>query len=42
MIIKHLVISGGGPAGVLMYGGLKHLHINKVCNLQNIQSIYCT
>ena len=42
MIIKHLVISGGGPAGVLMYGGLKHLQINKFWNLQNIQSIYCT
>ena len=42
MIIKHLVISGGGPAGVLMYGGLKHLHINNFWNLKNIQSIYCT
>ena len=42
MNIKHLVIGGGGPAGVLMYGALKHLNNNNIWNLQNIQSIYST
>jgi len=25
MTIKHLVLSGGGPAGLCIYGAIKHL-----------------
>lgn len=42
MNIKHLVISGGGPAGLIMFGALKHLNENNIWSLKNIESIYCT
>lgn len=42
MNIKHLVISGGGPAGLIMFGALKHLNENNIWRLKNIESIYCT
>ena len=40
MTIKHLVISGGGPAGFVTYGALKELHMKKTWKLENIKSIY--
>jgi len=42
MTIKHIVFSGGGPAGVVFYGALKELNKNKVWELKNIESIYAT
>lgn len=39
-VIKHLVISGGGPAGLLTYGAIQHLAKQDVWNLKNIKSIY--
>ena len=39
-IIKHLVISGGGPAGFLTYGALRYTAQQKVWNLNEIKSIY--
>jgi predicted acylesterase/phospholipase RssA len=38
--IKHLVFSGGGPAGLVNYGALKYLAKTDFWNLQNIKSIY--
>ena len=38
--IKHLVFSGGGPAGLITYGAAKYLAQNGVWSLANIQSIY--
>jgi len=40
--IKHLVLSGGGPIGLVEYGALKYLTANNIINLANIQSIYTT
>ena len=42
MTIKHLVFSGGGPAGMIFYGALKELHKNNVWDLKNIETIYAT
>jgi hypothetical protein len=42
MPIKHLVISGGGPAGLVEFGILKHLSINNIIKYENIESIYAT
>ena len=42
MVIKHLVISGGGPTGFLSYGAAKYLEKNKFWNIENIESIYGT
>lgn len=39
-IIKHLVFSGGGPAGLLTYGAAKHLSKKGFWNISNIKSIY--
>ena len=38
--IKHLVISGGGPAGFLTYGALRHLAQKEFWKLADIESIY--
>jgi len=40
--IKHLVFSGGGPAGLISYGACKQLHKDKFWELKNIKSIYGT
>ena len=41
MTIKHLVFSGGGPVGLVLYGAAKRL--NTVCwDIKNIESIYGT
>lgn len=39
-IIKHLVMSGGGPAGLITYGAAKYLHQKGFWKLENIESIY--
>lgn len=38
--IKHLVFSGGGPAGLITYGATKYLAKTGVWSLANIKSIY--
>ena len=42
MTIKHLVISGGGPTGLLSYGAAKYLEQQKFWSMDNIESIYGT
>ena len=39
-IIKHMVFSGGGPAGLITYGAVKELAEANVWSLHNIQSMY--
>ena len=41
-MIKHLVISGGGPTGLISYGSLKTLSQNNYWKLSNIQSVYAS
>lgn len=38
--IKHLVISGGGPAGFFTYGALRYLALKEFWRLEDIESIY--
>jgi len=40
--IKHLVISGGGPAGFSFYGAIKECHCQNLWTLENIESMYGT
>jgi predicted acylesterase/phospholipase RssA len=40
--LKHLVLAGGGPIGLIAYGILKESHRLGKWNIQNIQSIYGT
>jgi len=40
MIIKHLVLSGGGDGGYILYGALKYLSQNKYFNIENIETIH--
>jgi len=40
--IKHLVISGGGPAGFSFYGAIKECHCQRLWTLENIESMYGT
>jgi len=40
MTIKHLVISGGGPSGILAYGIASHLEKKDFWHLVNIKSMY--
>jgi predicted acylesterase/phospholipase RssA len=42
MIIKHLVIAGGGPLGYTFLGALQHLNEEKYWLIENIESIYAT
>ena len=42
MTIKHIVISGGGPTGVIALGALQHLEKQQFWNIENIESMYCT
>ena len=42
MTIKHLVLSGGGPVGLLEYGILKNLSQKKIIKYENIKSIYAS
>ena len=41
-IIKHLVLSGGGPTGLIEYGAIKYLTNNNIINHNTIESIYAT
>ena len=41
-MIKHIVINGGGPTGIMCYGALKCLFENKFIQIENIQSVYST
>ena len=40
MTIKHIVISGGGPSGLLSYGVIAQLHKKGFWQLENIKSMY--
>jgi predicted acylesterase/phospholipase RssA len=40
MTIKHLVISGGGPSGILSYGVVSQLHKKGFWKLADIKSMY--
>jgi len=40
MKIKHIVISGGGPTGLMSYGSLKLLNKRDLWNYDNIETIY--
>ena len=42
MTIKHIVLGGGGPFGVVAFGALKYLHDIKFWNIKEIKSIYST
>lgn len=42
MTIKHIVISGGGPTGLLSYGAAKYLEQQHFWSMDNIESIYGT
>tara|TARA_B110001452_G_scaffold179773_1_gene150921 strand:+ start:1174 stop:2109 length:936 start_codon:yes stop_codon:yes gene_type:complete len=42
MTIKYLVLCGGGPVGLTIYGALKELHKENVWKLENIKTIYAT
>ena len=42
MTIKHIVISGGGPTGLLSYGAAKYLEEQHFWSMDNIESIYGT
>ena len=41
-MIKHLVLSGGGPTGLTTYGVLKKLNQKGLWNIKNIKTIYGT
>jgi predicted acylesterase/phospholipase RssA len=40
MTIKHIVISGGGPTGLLSYGAIRYLAKQKYWEFDNIETIY--
>lgn len=42
MTIKHLILPGGGPIGLYVYGALKRLNELKYWNIKDLKSIYCT
>ena len=39
-IVKHLVLTGGGPVGLVEYGALKYLTEKNYIIYENIKSIY--
>jgi NTE family protein len=39
-MIKHLVINGGGPTGLISYGAAKYLEQHEYFNINDIKSIY--
>ena len=41
-MIKHLVISGGGPTGLISFGALKTLSQNNVWKLDNIETVWAS
>ena len=40
MTIKHLVIGGGGPGGIINYGIMKQAYKDNIWKYENIKSIY--
>ena len=42
MVIKHIVICGGGPTGLLSYGAAKHLAQQGFWLYENIETVYGT
>jgi predicted acylesterase/phospholipase RssA len=42
MVIKHLVIAGGGPSGLFTYGAAKFLEKDKFWSINEIETIYGT
>ena len=40
MTIKHMVISGGGPSGLVAYGVIKQLALQKVLDIFSLETIY--
>ena len=42
MTIKHIVLCGGGPVGLVSYGAIKKLINEKIIIYENIKSIYST
>ena len=42
MTIKHIVLCGGGPVGLVSYGAIKKLMNNNIIIYENIKSIYST
>ena len=42
MVIKHLVIAGGGPSGLFTYGAAKFLSKENFWNIDSIETIYGT
>ena len=40
MTIKHLVLSGGGGGGYVIYGAMKYLYKNNYWNIENIENIF--
>ena len=42
MCIEHIILPGGGPIGLYIYGALKKLNNEKFWNIEDIKSIYCT
>ena len=42
MTIKHIVISGGGPAGLQYLGALEYLHKKEFWKTEEIETIYAT
>lgn len=42
MTIKHLVISGGGPIGIMYLGAIEYLHDEGFFKMEEIESIYAT
>ena len=42
MVLKHLVISGGGPTLIHTLGAIQHLSENNIINVNNIESIDAT
>lgn len=42
MTINHLILPGGGPIGLYVYGALKRLNELKYWNIKDLKSIYCT
>ena len=40
MVIKHIVIAGGGPTGLVSYGALKYLNEVGVWNREELETVY--
>jgi predicted acylesterase/phospholipase RssA len=42
MVLKHLVISGGGPTLIHTLGAIQHLFENSIIDINTVESIYAT